>query len=181
MTYIHASVSRNPRGHGSVAPDKRHCRQWMSLLFCGFLPNPFLHDLSLWRTSHEFGKTDLYPLSLMSLRYAVCSTACGSIIGHCFGACNGNSRNVSKWCVYLVVRNSLHWQKKLLMARNFFRIFTENNPARGGRKIYNIPDVNWLRMINIEQAILLWSLSLKGSSLSPSHRKKSDLSESWVT
>ena len=30
MTCIHASVSRSPRGHGSVAPDKRHCCQWMS-------------------------------------------------------------------------------------------------------------------------------------------------------
>ena len=69
--YIHASVSRSPRGHGSVAPDKRHCRQWMSSLFSGFLPNPFIHDLFLWRTSQEFVKTDLYPLSLMSLRYAV--------------------------------------------------------------------------------------------------------------
>ena len=91
ITCIHASVSRSPRGHGSVAPDKRHCCLWMSSLFCGFLPNPFIHDLFLWRTSHEFVKTDLYPLSLMSLRYAVCSTGCGSIIGHCFGACNGTS------------------------------------------------------------------------------------------
>ena len=38
---VYTSVSRSPRGHGSVAPDKRHCRQWMSSLFCGFLPNPF--------------------------------------------------------------------------------------------------------------------------------------------
>ena len=48
--------------------------------------------------------------------------------------------------VYLVVRTLFHWQKKLLMARNFFPIFTENNPARGtGKKIY-IPDVNWLKV-----------------------------------
>ena len=40
MTCIHAGVSRSPREHASVPPDKRHCRQWMSLLFCGFLPNP---------------------------------------------------------------------------------------------------------------------------------------------
>ena len=32
---------------------------------------PFIHDLFLWRTSQEFVKTDLYPLSLMSLRVAV--------------------------------------------------------------------------------------------------------------
>ena len=30
-------------------------------------------------------------LSLMSLRYAVCSTGCRSIIGRCFGACNSTS------------------------------------------------------------------------------------------
>ena len=33
--------------------------------------------------------------------------------------------------------------EKLVMARNFFWIFTENNPARGPEK-YNIPDMNWL-------------------------------------
>ena len=91
MSCIHASVSRSQRGHGSLAPDKRHCRQWMSLLFCGFLPNPFIHDLFLWRTCQEFVKTDLYPLSLMSLRYAICSTGCRSIIGRCFGACQWSS------------------------------------------------------------------------------------------
>ena len=32
----------------------------------------------------------------------------------------------------------------LLMARNFFQIFTENKPVRGLRKKYNIPGVNWL-------------------------------------
>ena len=30
------------------------------------------------------------------------------------------------------------------MARNFFKIFTENKPVRGLRKKYNIPGVNWL-------------------------------------
>ena len=40
MTCIHATVSRSPREQASVPPDKRHCRQWMSSLFCGFLPNP---------------------------------------------------------------------------------------------------------------------------------------------
>ena len=89
--YIHASVSRSPRGHGLVAPDKRHCRQWMSSLFCWFLPNPFIQDLFLWRTSQEFVKMDLYPLSLMSLLYAICSTGCRSIIGRCFGACQRSS------------------------------------------------------------------------------------------
>ena len=36
----HKIVSQSPRKHASVPPDKRHCRQWMSSLFCGFLPNP---------------------------------------------------------------------------------------------------------------------------------------------
>ena len=65
--YIYAIVSRSPWVHGSVAPDKRHCQQWMSSLFCGFLPHPFIQDLFLWRTSQEFVKTDLHPLSLISL------------------------------------------------------------------------------------------------------------------
>ena len=91
MTCMHASVSRSPMGHGLVAPDKRHCRQWMSSLFCGFLPYSFIHNLFLWRTSQEFVKTDLYPLSLMSLRYAVCSTGRWLIIGRCFGACQWSS------------------------------------------------------------------------------------------
>ena len=40
-------------------------------------------------TSQEFVKMDLYPLSLISLRYAICSTGHWSIIhvGHCIGAC----------------------------------------------------------------------------------------------
>ena len=55
-----AIVSRSPWGYGSVAPDSRHCKQWMSSLF---LPNPFIQDLFLWHTSQEIVKTDLYPLS----------------------------------------------------------------------------------------------------------------------
>ena len=50
-----------------------------------------IHDLFRWRSSHKFVKTDLYPLSLMSLWNAVCSIGCGPIIGKCFGACNGTS------------------------------------------------------------------------------------------
>ena len=119
MTCIHTSFPRSPRGHGSVTMDKMHCRQWMSSLFCGFLPNPFIQDLFLWRTSQEFVKTDLYPLSLMSLWYAVW--------------------NVNEWGVYLVVRTSFHWPKQILMGINFSWIFTENNPARGTGK-----NMNWL-------------------------------------
>ena len=59
MTCIHAGVSRSPREHASVPPDKRHCRQWMSSLFCGFLHNPFIHDLFCWSSRHKFVKTDL--------------------------------------------------------------------------------------------------------------------------
>ena len=59
MTCIHAGVSRSPSEHASVPPDKRHCRQWMSSLFCGFLPNPFIHDLFCWSSRHKFVKTDL--------------------------------------------------------------------------------------------------------------------------
>ena len=33
------------------------------------------------------------------------------------------------------------------MARNFFKIFTENNGARGDRKKYNISDVNRLSVL----------------------------------
>ena len=80
-------VSRSPWVYGSVAPDKRHCQQWTSSLFCGFLPTPFIQDLFLWRTSQEFVKTDLYPLSLISLQYAVCWTGCWSIIDRCIRAC----------------------------------------------------------------------------------------------
>ena len=59
MTCIHAGVLRSPREHASVPPDKRHCRQWMSSLFCGFLPNPFIYDLFCWSSRHKFVKTDL--------------------------------------------------------------------------------------------------------------------------
>ena len=59
MTCIYAGVSRSPREHASVPPDKRHCRQWMSSLFCGFLSNPFIHDLFCWSSRHKFVKTDL--------------------------------------------------------------------------------------------------------------------------
>ena len=34
------------------------------------------------------------------------------------------------------------------MARNFFQIFTENNPAQGTEK-KNISDVNWLKVIRL--------------------------------
>ena len=33
LTCIHAIVSRSPWGHGWVAPDKQHCKQWTSSLF----------------------------------------------------------------------------------------------------------------------------------------------------
>ena len=37
--------------------------------------------------------------------------------------------------------------KKLLMARNIFWIFTQSKPVRGLRKKNNIPGVNWLKAL----------------------------------
>ena len=45
-----------PRTKGTASNKQVHS-------FCGFLPNPFIQDLFFWRTSQEFVKTDLYPLS----------------------------------------------------------------------------------------------------------------------
>ena len=45
-----------PRTKGTASNERVHS-------FCGFLPNPFIQALRLWRTSQEFVKTDLYPLS----------------------------------------------------------------------------------------------------------------------
>ena len=79
---VHGVTVRWPRTKGTAINERVHS-------FCGFLPNPFIQDLFVWRTSQEFVKTDLYPLSLISLRYmyAVCSTGRWSILGHCIGAC----------------------------------------------------------------------------------------------
>ena len=44
-----------------------------------FLPNPFIHDLFRWRSSYKFVKTDLYPLSLMSLWNTVCSAGASEL------------------------------------------------------------------------------------------------------
>ena len=35
------------------------------------------------------------------------------------------------------------------MARNVFKFFTENNPARESKKNNNIPGVNWLTYMSI--------------------------------
>ena len=40
------------------------------------------------------------------------------------------------------------------MARNLFRIFTENKPVRGLWKKYNIPEVNWLKFDDL--FVLYW-------------------------
>ena len=71
-TYMYKCFLESEGTRNSVAPEKRHCRQWMSSLF--------IHDLFLWRTTQEFVKTDLYPSFLTSLRYAVCLTRCWSIL-----------------------------------------------------------------------------------------------------
>ena len=36
--------------------------------------------------------------------------------------------------------------RNFLMARNFFRIFTENNPVMGSRKTFFIPEAKGLRV-----------------------------------
>ena len=65
LTCIHAIVSWSPWGHGSVAMDKRHCQQWTSSLFWGFLPNPFIQDLFLWICKDGFISHGLWSLSGM--------------------------------------------------------------------------------------------------------------------
>ena len=45
-----------PQTKGTASNERVH-------FFFEFLPNPFIQDLCLWRTSQEFVKTDLYPLS----------------------------------------------------------------------------------------------------------------------
>ena len=85
LTCIHAIISRSPWVHGS--PGQKALQAMNEFTLFGFLPNPFIQDLFLWRSSQEFVKTDLYPLSLISLWYAVCSTGRWSIIGHCIRAC----------------------------------------------------------------------------------------------
>ena len=88
LTCIHAIVSLSPWGHGSVGPRQKAlpAMNEFTLLWI-FCLSPFIQDPFLWRTSQDFVKTDLYPLSLISLWYSVCSTGCWSIIGRCIGAC----------------------------------------------------------------------------------------------
>ena len=38
--------------------------------------------------------------------------------------------------------------EKFLMARNFFRIFTENNPVMGSRKTFFIPEAKGLKPLH---------------------------------
>ena len=38
---------------------------------------------------------------------------------------------------------------KFLMARNFYRIFTENNPVMGDSKTFGIPEAKGLNVIKI--------------------------------
>ena len=150
MTCIHASVSRSPRGHGSVAPDKRHCHQWMSSLFCGFLLNPFIHDLFLWRASQEFVKTDLYPLFFVSPvcylfdRVPVDNRPLLQSLPTINESCGRKTTAIKKTShlilemsmneVFIWLSGPFQWPKKLLMARNFFWIFSENKPVRGLRE-----------------------------------------------
>ena len=45
--------------------------------------------------------------------------------------------------------------EKFLMARNFFRIFTENNPVMGYSKTFFIPEAKGLRGLE-QNYILFW-------------------------
>ena len=70
----HASVSRSPREHASVPPRQKALPSMNEFTLLWIFASSIIHDLFRWRSSHKFVKTDLYPLFLMSLRNAVCST-----------------------------------------------------------------------------------------------------------
>ena len=84
--YTHNRFSES-MGSWFGGPGQKALQAMNKFTLFGFLPNPFIQDLFLWRTSQEFVKTDLYPWSLISLRYAICSTGRWLIIGRCVGAC----------------------------------------------------------------------------------------------
>ena len=43
--------------------------------------------------------------------------------------------------------------EKFLMARNVYRIFTENNPVMGDSKTFGIPEAKGLRACNLKVAL----------------------------
>ena len=88
--------------------------QWTS--FCWFLPRPV--PLTYQPRNFKDGFISIVTMSLISLRYTICLTGRWSIIGRCVGDCQQSS------CA----------EERLLMARNVFKFFTENNPTRGHRK-----------------------------------------------
>ncbi len=148
---------RCPRTKGTAV------NEWVHSLvdFC-LIPYPWPF---CWHSSHKFVKTDLYPLSLMSLRNAVCLTRCRLINDRCFGTCGRKTSAIQKTSHLIlemsmntaflgVVLTSFHWQK-FLMPTNFFWIFTENNPARE-KYTCNIPDVNWLTVQIHCSAKMMW-------------------------
>ena len=72
--------------------------------------------------------------------------------------------------------------EKFLMARIFFQIFTENNPARGTGKKYNMPDVNWftiLRKILVDVVCQIVQADVVTAGLDQS-RRSSEVSSAVV-
>ena len=153
--YVHTIVSQSPWGHGSVALDRRHCKNEWVHSFCWFLPNPFIQDLFLWHTRQEIVKTDLYPLSqglwFLSSMLSVWQ------IGYCVGACQRSSWRKT---TVLSMRKGVYWLSRLfLMARNFVRLFTENNPTQGTGKI--IIFLTWTKIASMSILTLFESRSWK--------------------
>ena len=112
---VYTQVFLRVRGNTlQLPPDKRLCRQWMSSLFCGFLPNP----LSMTYSVDGF----------ISIVFDV-SPECGLFdrVWAKFLKC--------QWMRYLFgCPDIVSLTVEFVMARDFFRIFTENNPARGTGK-----------------------------------------------
>ena len=52
--------------------------------------------------------------------------------------------------------------EKFLMARNFYRIFTENNPVMGDSKTFGIPEAKGLSKFSVRMSLVLeWALSIQ--------------------
>ena len=52
--------------------------------------------------------------------------------------------------------------EKFLMARNFFRIFTENNPVMGDSKTFCIPEATGLKRVQFAQSGYAYTVSSNG-------------------
>ena len=54
--------------------------------------------------------------------------------------------------------------EKFLMARNFYRIFTENNPVMGDSKTFGIPEAKGLIAPLMLLFLLVWHRQTSGAS-----------------